>query len=74
MKYIIYSIDIIKIIFCEIIGFLMKFNKKYSDIWLIGERGSEAKDTGYHLYKYIRENHPEKRIFYIIEKKIERFR
>lgn len=40
---------------------------KYDDIWLIGERKTEAKDNGYHLFKYIRTKHPEKKIYYVID-------
>ena len=38
------------------------------DIWLISERGDEARDNGYHLYKYIREKHPEIHCYYLIKK------
>lgn len=37
-------------------------------IWLICERGTDARDNGFHLYRYIRENHPGQEIFYIINK------
>lgn len=36
------------------------------DIWLIREKRDEARDNGYHFYKYIRENHPEINAFYVI--------
>lgn len=36
-------------------------------MWLIGERKGEAKDNGYHLFKYIRENHTDEKLYYIIE-------
>ncbi|MDQ0352681.1 CDP-glycerol glycerophosphotransferase (TagB/SpsB family) [Alkalibacillus filiformis] len=41
------------------------FNKK--DVWLIGERSDTAQDTGYHFFKYCRENYPNKNIYYVIE-------
>ena len=37
--------------------------------WLICEDKNEARDNGYWLYKWIRENHPEQRIAYAINKK-----
>ncbi|MCM3567385.1 CDP-glycerol glycerophosphotransferase family protein [Neobacillus mesonae] len=43
------------------------FNK-HKDIWIIGERPYKAQDTGYHFFKYMRENHPNKNAFYVIEK------
>lgn len=36
--------------------------------WLICERGDDAQDNGYVFYKFIRENHPEIRITYLIKK------
>lgn len=69
MRFIKYGIDMSKIALCKVISIIMKFNKNNRDIWLIGERKDEAKDNGYHLFKYIRSNHPEQKIYYIIEKK-----
>ncbi|PZD83956.1 hypothetical protein DTX80_13240 [Bacilli bacterium] len=37
------------------------------DVWLIGERPDTAQDTGYHFFKYCRENYPEKPIYYVIQ-------
>lgn len=50
--------------------FILLFNRDdtLNDIWLISERGNEARDNGYHLFKYIRENHPEIKIYYVITK------
>ena len=56
-----------------IIGNLMLINKKNRQVYLIGERRNEARDNGYHLFKYIRENHPEDRVFYVIEKSSDDF-
>lgn len=41
-------------------------NKK---IWLIQEKENTACDNGYHLFKYIRENHPNDNCYYVINKK-----
>lgn len=37
-------------------------------IWLIGERPNQAQDNGYHFYKYVRKNHPDRSVFYVITK------
>lgn len=37
------------------------------DIWLFSEKRTEARDNGYHFYKYIRTNHPEINACYAIE-------
>lgn len=36
------------------------------NVWLIGERPDTAQDTGYHFFKFCRENYPEKNIYYVI--------
>lgn len=35
-------------------------------IWLISEKRDEARDNGYWLFRYIKENHPEINAFYVI--------
>jgi glycosyltransferase involved in cell wall biosynthesis/CDP-glycerol glycerophosphotransferase (TagB/SpsB family) len=47
------------------------FNKKITrreDIILIGERPFQARDNGYWLFRYIRENYPNINIYYVITK------
>lgn len=46
--------------------FLRMFQNK--DIWLVGERLYKAQDTGYHFFKYMRENYPDKEVYYVIDK------
>lgn len=36
------------------------------EIWLIQEKRGEARDNGYHLFKYIRTNHPEINAYFVI--------
>lgn len=38
-------------------------------IWIVSERGTDARDNGYHFYRYVRERHPEQRAYYIIDRK-----
>lgn len=44
----------------------VKNNIKYKDLWLVAERGIDARDNGYYLFKYITSNHPEINIAYVI--------
>ena len=44
---------------------LKKENQK---IWVIGEKSYKAQDNGYHFFKYMRTYHPDKPVYYIIEK------
>ena len=39
---------------------------EFRNLWIIAERGNDAGDNGYHLFKYIRKHHPELNIKYII--------
>lgn len=41
--------------------------KKNSDLWLVSERHGEARDNGYWMFKYIKENHPGQTCFYVID-------
>lgn len=41
---------------------------KKRNLWLVAEDG-EARDNGYHFYKYVREKHPKDCCFYAINKK-----
>lgn len=46
-----------------------KYRKKLKgkEIWLIGERFDTAQDNSYFLFKWIRENYPDKDIYYLID-------
>src|SRR5699024_8721104 len=46
--------------------FIRPFYKK-KDIWIVGERSYKAQDTGYNFFKYMRQEHPEKNTYYVIE-------
>lgn len=41
----------------------------YKNLWIISERGYDARDNGYFFYKYIKEHHPEVNIKFIIDKR-----
>lgn len=60
--------DAIKLLIAYCIAIILKLSPSNRDIWLIGERKSEAKDNGYHLFKYIRKNHSSDKVYYVIDK------
>jgi CDP-glycerol glycerophosphotransferase (TagB/SpsB family) len=62
-----YSRDIFVIFYYKTLSLFYKEKSKFKDAWLICERGVEAKDNGYVFFKYLRENHPEKKVFYLID-------
>ena len=43
--------------------------KKYADTWAVCERKDEARDNGYHFFKYMTQNHPEQDCIYFIDKR-----
>lgn len=45
------------------------FKRKYKDTWIICENENEARDNGYHFFKYLSINQPQQKCFYIISKK-----
>ncbi len=48
-------------------SWLHRLLNKQKDVWIVGERSYKAQDTGFHFFKYMRENHPEKKVYYVIE-------
>ena len=62
-----HSIDLMKLLAAIIIASIYKiFNR--DKIYLIGERKDQCQDNGYHLFKYVRENHKADRFYYCITK------
>ena len=43
--------------------------KKYKDVWGVCERKTEARDNGYHFFKYMTREHPKQRCIYAIDRK-----
>ncbi len=50
------------------------YKKKYKDYWAICERKDEARDNGYHLFRYISTKHPEIKCIYAISSKCEDYK
>lgn len=48
---------------CKACSFLCR--QKY---WVLHERGTDARDNAYFFYRYLKEKHPEQKIYYIIDK------
>ncbi len=63
---------IMKIINCMVkylyYAFYCKVKKiKNENIWLISERGNDARDNAYHFYKYLKKNHQEIKVRYVMD-------
>ena len=53
------------------IGLILKiFEQEYRNIWLVSERGIDARDNGFVFYQYLRNSHPEINAYYVISKDV----
>ena len=48
---------------------LRKTNRAYRSLWLVMERGIDARDNAYWFFRYLREQHPEINACYVIDGK-----
>ncbi|MBS4174055.1 CDP-glycerol glycerophosphotransferase family protein [Bacillus sp. FJAT-49736] len=55
-------------------SWLLRNLNRNKDIWLVGERPYKAQDTGYHFFKYMRESHPNKNVFYVMDESSPEYR
>lgn len=62
-----HTIDGVKLLIAIGISPIYRFFNR-NKIYIIGERKDQCQDNGYHLFKYIRENHNEDRFYYCITK------
>lgn len=60
-----FILDVLRVLICLPLGWVLFCIK---DIYIVCERGTDARDNGYHMFRYIRENHPDKNVYYIIDK------
>lgn len=46
------------------------FFQGYRNVWMIAERGREAKDNGYHFFAWLTKMHPEINAWYVVDKRL----
>lgn len=62
-----YLKELLAMLFFKLLGTLCRaFLPAYRHVWLVSERGSDARDNGYWFYRYLRTEHPETNAHYII--------
>lgn len=62
-----YLKELLLLLLCKLLGlFLRAFCPAYQNVWLVGERGNDARDNGYWFYHYLRTEHPEIHARYVI--------
>lgn len=65
-----YAKQLLLLLFFLPAGFLVKLLcPKFRHVWLVMERGNDARDNGYHFYRYLKTAHPEIRAYYVIDPK-----
>lgn len=58
----------LKLIIAYFVALLISMlDEKKRNIWIISERGDDARDNGFFFFKYVRNHHPEQRIYYVIK-------
>lgn len=64
--------DIVSLIFIFPMAYFISlfYRSRNKNLILICESEKEARDNGYWLFKYIRENHPEENVIYVIDLKL----
>ncbi|WP_146826086.1 CDP-glycerol glycerophosphotransferase family protein [Aeromicrobium flavum] len=48
------------------LGPLWTLVRAFSSVWLVGETPYKAQDAGFHLFRWIRRQHPRRRVHYVI--------
>ena len=62
-----YIRELFKMLFFRPVAFFCRlFFPAYRNVWLVSERGSDARDNGYWFYHYLRTEHPEINAWYVI--------
>ena len=59
-------ISTLKFVIVMPIALLFRYSKP--NVWIITERPTQARDNGYCFFKYLKKEHPEEKVFYIIDK------
>lgn len=63
-----YRIQIIQAIFFTIVSWIISWFYPSKEIWLFRERGCDARDNGYWMFRYVKERHPEIDAYYAVTK------
>lgn len=45
------------------------YKRDYANVWVVSERGTDARDNGYFFFRYLREKHKDIPCVYVIDKK-----
>lgn len=48
-------------------AWLLPLVRPFAGVWLVGELPYKAQDNGYHLFRWLRENQPGRKVYYVID-------
>lgn len=62
-----YLKELLLMLVCKLLGLVLRpCCPAYRGVWLVGERGMDARDNGYWFYRWLRTEHPEVNARYVI--------
>ena len=59
---------LVKYILFNFVSCILSFSYRKKDVFLISERGTEARDNGLYLFKYLKNEHPDIKVYFVISK------
>ena len=58
----------IVLVTAQLVAYLLHKKLEKKNLWIFSEKKLEARDNGYHFFKYIRTQHPEINAYYVIDR------
>ena len=66
VKWTVLAASLVKSLLILLVILFSRIFLRKRDLWLISERYDEARDNGYHLFRYVRQHYPAQEIYYVI--------
>ena len=64
------ALFLLKFTVANVCAFFIKcVRKDMRNVWLVSERGDDARDNGFFFFRYLRTNHIEQKVYYVIKSK-----
>lgn len=67
-RYAVYAGCMLCYFFAWFVGLFARFTPAYKDLWILAERGVDARDNAYHLFRHLTQQHPEINAAYVIDR------
>lgn len=64
------ALFLLKFTVANVCAFFIKcVRKDMRNVWIVSERGDDARDNGFFFFRYLRTNHIEQKVYYVIKSK-----